>query len=240
MNPDLLAELRRLFMPSAPADATANPAPPRKVGLMQSIKDERDRIQRVTEGALNSPLGDTLMAVSGGGKPSIDALDLSTRNKLIAPIYDFFVPPNPVTGFGYRAGGIYHPKKDAVTLKSPQSLAHEMGHRRDFRVENRPSNDMRFVVPTLPMETRGDVIARADIDPYYRKNDIEAYASAFDNAISLLRSFAGDTAGTRDDYTNALVRKERETPGTGYIVESLLKEPIYSNHPVRRFYRSVK
>lgn len=240
MNPDLLAELRSLFMPSAPADATANPAPPRRVGLMQSIKDERDRIQKVTEEALNSPLSDTLTSVSGGGRPAIDALALSARNKLIAPIYHSFVPPDPVTGFGKKAGGTYFAKKDAIALARPQSLAHEMGHRRDFMVENRPPNDKRFIVPNLPMETRSDVIARADIDPYYRKNEIEAYASAFDNAITLLRSFARDTTGTRDDYANELVRMERETPGTGYIVESLLKEPIYSNHPVRRFYRSVK
>jgi hypothetical protein len=33
MNPDLLAELRRLFMPSAPADATATPAPPRQMTI---------------------------------------------------------------------------------------------------------------------------------------------------------------------------------------------------------------
>lgn len=33
MNPDLLAELRRLFMPSAPADVTATPAPPRRMTI---------------------------------------------------------------------------------------------------------------------------------------------------------------------------------------------------------------
>ena len=33
MNPDLLAELRRLFMPSAPADVTATPAPPRQMTI---------------------------------------------------------------------------------------------------------------------------------------------------------------------------------------------------------------
>lgn len=33
MNPDLLAELRRLFMPSALADITATPAPPRQMTI---------------------------------------------------------------------------------------------------------------------------------------------------------------------------------------------------------------
>lgn len=104
---------------------------------------------------------------------------------------------------------------------------------KELRIEYPQSND--------PFARQRKLInnARGKVDPYYQTSPAEGYAQAFATAMEVLRNTPRilQKGTTRDEYANGLAEAEAFTPGTGGIVEALLKEPIFKNHPLQRFYK---
>jgi hypothetical protein len=144
-----------------------------------------------------------------------------------------------------------------------QALTHEAGHRADIRRNNAPGENAPFKVPSVdlpppprpgklvqvsPKEYRSETpydpygkqrAAQANVDSYYQTSRREGYAQAFATAMSILRNAPRllQEGQTRDDYANALGKAEAFTPGTGGIVEALLKEKIFQKHPLQQIYK---
>lgn len=103
--------------------------------------------------------------------------------------------------------------------------------------------EWRLEVPTSkdPYARQRDLInvARSKVDQYYQKSPREGYAQAFAAAMDVMRGTPSFLAQghTRDEYAQELAKAEAITPGTGGIVEALLKEPVYKNHPLQRIYK---
>jgi hypothetical protein len=81
--------------------------------------------------------------------------------------------------------------------------------------------------------------ARGKVDQYYQTSPEEGYAQAFANAMTVLRSAPRmlQEGATPQEYAEELGKIEAETPGTGGIVESLLKEKPFQQHPLQRIYK---
>ena len=144
-----------------------------------------------------------------------------------------------------------------------QALTHEAGHRADIRRNDAPGENAPFKVPSVdlpppprpgkmvqvsPKEYRAEEpydpyakqrAARANVDLYYQTSRREGYAQAFATAMSILRSAPRllQEGQTRDEYANELGKIEAFTPGTGGIVEALLKEKIFQKHPLQQMYK---
>lgn len=103
--------------------------------------------------------------------------------------------------------------------------------------------EWRLEVPTSkdPYARQRDLInvARSKVGRYYQKSPEEGYAEAFAAAMDVMRGTPSFLAQghTRDEYAQELAKTEAITPGTGGIVEALLKEPVYKNHPLQRIYK---
>jgi hypothetical protein len=104
---------------------------------------------------------------------------------------------------------------------------------KEWRVQEQKSND--------PFERQRSLVnaARSKVDAYYQSSPREGYAQAFASAMDVLRNTPQffEKGKSRDDYAQELAKVEAETPGAGGIVEELLKEPVFKNHPLQRIYK---
>jgi hypothetical protein len=180
---------------------------------------------------------DSLAEVSGGGKPAI-----ATN-----PIIDAVLSRVSYSGKG--SSGMYLPFADAIPIKSEERdardiLTHEHGHRRHFNKNFVGSfTNKAYDLPDQP-RTQSDAerSARAKVDPYYKRNPLEGYATAFENAVAFLdytreRAGNGKSASGYASDPDLLRRQigsiESRTPGFGMLVKELLAEPLYAKHPLR-------
>lgn len=202
---------------------------------------ERATAKRVAKETLTSPLADTLWQLSGGGRP------MTTAN-----------PLNPLTLAQtlYGANAAYNPIFDAVTMsgrklagvgdageisyEAERFLAHEAGHRADMRRGRAaPGRQAPFQLPrTSATVTPKEMAARKQVDEYYQKSPREGYAQAFATAVQIMRQSPEllKQGMPREEYAKELADAEATFPGVGGIVQGLLKEPAFKNHPLQQFY----
>lgn len=142
------------------------------------------------------------------------------------------------------AGSVFDPRRTYI---------HEMGHLANSQVvsgkdsafpgysevskmfaKNSPQDFERFndmgVVEGLRANSAPEFKAFATVDPYYRTNSREAFAQAFVNAWEFLAETAKNP---KMDYRKFAGDLESNTPGMGMIVRDLLKDPKFSEHPLR-------
>lgn len=137
----------------------------------------------------------------------------------------------------FRRGGVY--PYDAPGKNAPFKVPSV-----DLPPPPRPGK----LVQVSPLEYRSETpydpyakqrAAQANVDSYYQTSRREGYAQAFATAMSILRNTPRllQEGQTRDEYANALGKAEAFTPGTGGIVEALLKEKMFQKHPLQQMYK---
>jgi len=176
----------------------------------------------------DSPMMDTLRAVTDGKNTSIH------RGSLPELI-------NKLRG----AAGSYHPLFNAVAVSSDDPygqehiLAHEMGHRKQLGSLPFTVPDKRFAIPskaTSPLQQK----ALDKINDYSKAGPREAYAESFAAAFQALRNMANpnnEFIKDENKLRNSLGEAEGQYPGLGSILSELLKEPIYKEHPLQKFFQ---
>ena len=230
---------------------------------MQRIA-QSDSNKRIAEEVLRSPAADTLWELSGGGKPIrtntyAALMGGRGRSAKAAALY------NPaLDAVGINPAGLEDNYNDEENRNQAlKYLSHEAGHRADFRRYDTPGKNAPFKVPSVdlpppprpgklvqvsPKEYRSETpydpyakqrAAQANVDSYYQTSRREGYAQAFATAMSILRDTPRllQEGQTRDEYANALGKAEAFTPGTGGIVEALLKEKMFQKHPLQQIYK---
>jgi hypothetical protein len=187
---------------------------PRPTQPIPESREERQR--RLSENQIRSTLGDSLNALSGGGRPNASPIampqSLITRLLGTAP-----------------AAGTYMPIGDrlsAPTEDGRRLTIHEYGHRRQLRTPQGRSAliDPVFVIPNSNTEAAS----------YNKTNRKEAYAEAFKSAfefLDLTRKVPNMSPAQRERY---LARRESAHPGTTRLFNEMLNEPLYANHPLRK------
>jgi hypothetical protein len=198
---------------------------------------------------------DTLIAISGGGNPTIsrenefENIPETLKNKILSDFKNRGY--NRLTGIleGRRASynsikdRIYIPKAagdiNNLPTDSPirRILIHEFMHRRDAKGMGLPEKMLLF-----PTEMRNKLRMNDTSDSNYGQvNKAEAYAVAGETAMNMLdaaeylkSTFGMDVAKvtSRKNFLNNLVRKEMRYPGTGTILMDLLQTPEFSNNPL--------
>lgn len=195
------------------------------------------KAKRVAEETMRSPMADTLWQISGGGKPIQTTSQMGTIPTRLKGAVASYVPFLDVVSLDPSA---LQYDEDSMRSDATQSLSHEAGHRADSRRSDAPGRNASFEVPKptgslSPLEQK----ARGMVDWYYQTSPDEGYAQAFGNAMSILRNSPRmlQEGATREDYVKGLAEAESVTPGVGGVVEALLKEKPFQQHPLQRVYK---
>lgn len=220
--PDFATRLAEMFAQIADKNRVVSREPivttaPRP---MQPIPESREQRQvRISENQIRSTLGDSLNALSGGGRPVASP---------IAKTYEIAARMFRGTG----VGGTYSPVGDKLAAPleplagGRQVAIHEYGHRRQARTPQGRSAllDPTFVIPD----------SNKDAAAYNRTNRAEAYAEAFEAAFVLLDQLRKFPNIPPRQAARMLENRERTHPGTTRLFNEMLAEPLYANHPLRK------
>jgi hypothetical protein len=189
---------------------------PRPTQPIPESREERQR--RLSENQIRSTLGDSLNALSGGGRPvaaNISPVSIALQKQ--------------IRGLG--VGGTYQPLGDemASPYERPggrQVTIHEYGHRRQARTPEGRSAllDRTFAIPD----------SNKDAASYNRINRAEAYAEAFKSAFEFLDLTRKFPDMPPEQRARMLERRNRAHPGTTRLFNEMLNEPLYANHPLRK------
>jgi hypothetical protein len=185
----------------------------------QTIPESREQRQiRLSENQIRSTLGDSLNALSGGGRPKAAAV--AKHYAMLADMTGTLAPAGTYQPFGDRLAVPVAGKYGAdLTI-------HEYGHRRQARTPQGRSAllDRTFAIPDSNKEAAA----------YNRTNRAEAYAVAFEQAFQLLDHFRKYPNATPEQRARMLEDRERRHPGTTRLFNEMLAEPLYANHPLRK------
>lgn len=213
---DLMTRLAELFAAQANTPPVQSRAPIVTTAPhpTQPIPESRDaRMRRLSENNIRSTLGDSLNALSGGGRPEA------------SPIAKPYAMLADVTGGG-SPSGTYQPGTDKLAAPNRQIAIHEYGHRRQVRTPQGRSAllDQTFVIPSSNTQAAA----------YGKTNRAEAYAEAFETAFQLLDQFRKFPNITPHVRSRMLENRERRHPGTTRLFNEMLAEPLYADHPLRK------
>jgi hypothetical protein len=218
MNSDLLATLQRVLGgatgPQPTSRAPIVTTAPRPTQPITESREERQR--RLSENQIRSTLGDSLNALSGGGRPKAAAV--AKHYAMLADMTGTRAPAGTYRPFGDRLAAPVAGKYGAdLTI-------HEYGHRRQARTPQGRSAllDRTFAIPDSNKEAAA----------YNRTNRAEAYAVAFEQAFQLLDHFRKYPNATPEQRARMLENRERRHPGTTRLFNEMLNEPLYENHPL--------
>lgn len=118
------------------------------------------------------------------------------------------------------------------------ALAHEMGHRREAAELARGDRSMVNRLNAVQDSVNSDAFMHGKPDPktYWNQSGMEHYAEAFANAVTFLRRTAAQRAGVDlPRQTEPLLAQADSTvPGTRMMVQQLLGDSLYSNHPLNQ------
>lgn len=188
------------------------------LGQMQPSTAESARVERArTDSALATPLGDSLSALSGGGRPK-------AASGLRIPL------PQPGKGLRSTGTGYYTGILDDMSLgnsyNTRNTLIHEMGHRRNARTLK---GQAAFFVPDYAQPDK------VEGKQYRETNRAEGYAVAFENAFDVLDRLQKSPAlPSEAAIQRMLAGREKRVPGTTRLFYEMLAEPLYENHPLRQ------
>lgn len=192
---------------------------------------------------LQSPLLDTLYSITG--KPR--------------KIAQQRVPPRDGDSAFQRAVAMYTPQSDSVSL-APEAFKTEGGlssvnrpvgepaprnpDDRDFTPENTLAHELGHKMfshagyawdPVVQLgEQLSSVNAKGNVPGYGGKNFKEHEAEAFANGVQFMRytSQAKPGPDARRSLEGLRADYEKAVPGTGYVIDYLLKQPIFARHPL--------
>lgn len=230
--------------------------------LVPSVRPES---RRIAEAALRSPAADTLWAITGGGKPITTTSSVIPRLKGAAATYAPWLDMVSIDPASLQNADSAENQRDALMYLSHEAGHRADFRRNDTPGRNAPfklpaatsplpssqtkTGKMVQVSPKEwqmqssydPLVRQRDLInaARSKVDPYYQTSPKEGYAQAFASAMDILRNaphLLQEGAG-RGEYAEGLGVQEAITPGVGGIVEALLQEPKFKEHPLQRFYK---
>lgn len=190
-----------------------------------SIKKAASDALRVRKPNIPKTITDTLIAITGGGKPTFTSTDPNMPKAVL----------DSVAKVGKMVAGTYAASKDRIYLnpKSPNpehTLFHEFGHRDLFyKRQGRLPKGLYSKMLTPPAETR-------DSYGYYGTHVKEAYAEAYASAMFLLTKFGSKNRvakGASDSrWRNLIAYYEELTPGMTPILRSLVETEYYRDHPL--------
>lgn len=204
----------------------------------------RSPVRQEADELLRSPTADSLWAVSGGGRPSVTTSPFNPSSAAFPRL-------------GRSASGAYHPIADIVSLNPAEypadenteyrredmrtTLAHEAGHRAQRKMgKDAPGGTLPYRLPRNDNPTPQESAARQAVDPYYRTDEKEGYAQAFERAFQILTrapKLMAEGRLSREEYARSLAEVEANRPGTGTIVVDLLKSnAMFANHPLRQYH----
>ena len=180
-----------------------------------------------------SGLADTLYQATGRVPRKLDVATTPDMAAFVSPIGSVHMSPDraryehtvsalgndPSVTFAHEMGHRYTPPRDLPPLKTSEPALWAM--------------DPRKADPTYWRDGQPTALSRSleAVDPYWRKNEDEARAQAFANAVAFLRE-----TGQRvpEDVRQRLGEREAQTPGMGMIVRDLLSRDPYTAHPLRK------
>jgi hypothetical protein len=112
------------------------------------------------------------------------------------------------------------------------ALAHEMGHRMDAESLAKGDSALSVMFRTMEDSTVNEAIRTGSTlpDAYWMQSPHEHYAEAFAQAVTVLRRTAKDATAAPD----AIAKAETAVPGTKAMLQKLLAQPLYEQHPLRK------
>lgn len=188
------------------------------------------RDKQVSAQAIGSPAGDSLWQVTGGGRPV--SIPIPQDQRILGGYHilrDAMSIASPSRHAIHRQFGIREAPHLADSVDfgpDPRAtLVHEAGHRRQRAQRGAPEKPFS---PDLKSPTA---------DSYYKTDRDEAYAQTFANAYQ----FIVDNAKATDKAAvwREMGRREKLTPGMEVHVRALLKEPLFTGHPLNELLRPV-
>lgn len=141
------------------------------------------------------------------------------------------ITPGGVIGFGTASPAGY----DRAPGRDPEyTLAHEMGHRFEQKMRMQELGGYDHRVPGIASARVFDsTVTSPKATGYAATSPKEHFADAFANAVDFLRITSKTGRGqTEATLRPAAAEYERRVAGTTPMIQALLAQPIYKNHPI--------
>lgn len=183
---------------------------------------------------LHQPLLDTLFAITGKPrKIAQQPISPGAVGKYSMGRDSVSMSPNAFEGnLNQRPVGEPAAREPDENFRSPERiLSHELGHRMFL------GGDVPLADPArVGMQRTRDSVEKAGgrLPGYSGTNPDEHEAEAFANAIQFLRytSSAKPAPDTRKSLDGLRSEYDKSVPGTSYMIDYLLKQPVFAHHPL--------